>query len=164
MLSGERIPLLENLKALIRSGKLIKTSDFGWRINPLTGERQFHNGTDLAPRDGRPIWIYVGRPESVIDASNAQCGNGLITVWNRGRTRIGFCHLSEWKNEGGLWIKLGTTGSSTGVHLHLTVTHDGQMLDPWEFLHKYQTQKQILPMLAGIGLIGLGIFLYLRRR
>lgn len=157
------IPLIENLKSLIKSGKLIKTSNFGWRTNPITGQREFHNGVDLAPKDGKPFWIYVGNPQLVGDISNSVCGRGMGTIWNGYRTEIGICHLSDWKYEGGYWIFPGKTGAATGIHLHISVKHEGELVDAWDFIHNYRTKPVPLKM-AALGLMGLGLILYIQKK
>ncbi len=109
------------------------TSAFGWRIHPISGDRRFHAGTDLGAPMGTPVLAaYAGR----VSVSDFLGGYGLTVVLNHGETeQTLYAHLSELFVQAGEWIeqgevigRLGSTGNSTGPHLHFEVrqrTPDG---------------------------------------
>ncbi len=100
------------------------SSIFGWRIHPIFGNRRFHSGTDIAAPQGTPVLAaYSGR---VWTASSLQ-GYGLTVILrhadNTQESR--YAHLSEILVRPGEWVEQGTeigrvgsTGNSTGPHLH----------------------------------------------
>lgn len=115
------------------------TSPFGDRINPITGEAQFHNGVDLAATVGTPVlapWDGVTRPPYHTDAGGLQ-----ILVDMDDGTRAGFAHLSDALG-GGIRVKrgdvvayTGASGNVTGPHLHFSLKRDGVYIDPEPYLH-----------------------------
>lgn len=121
--------------------KLVETSPFGYRVSPITGwTGELHSGQDfgsscgadvLAAAKGTVVFAewhqYGGGNRVVIDH-----GNGLETTYN---------HLSSISvqrgdvvGRGGLIAQSGTTGASTGCHLHFEVLVDGQAVDPLGWL------------------------------
>ena len=100
------------------------TSLFGWRIHPITGDQRFHAGTDLAAPLGTPV--LAAYPGSVEVADNMG-GYGLTVVLNHNKStqQTLYAHLSEifvepgeWVEQGTLIGRVGSTGNSTGPHLH----------------------------------------------
>jgi septal ring factor EnvC (AmiA/AmiB activator) len=115
------------------------TSGFGWRVHPILGRSRFHNGLDFgaphgsairAAHGGRVIvagWFGGYGKTVVIDR-----GDGLSTLYG---------HASEiWVSDGDVVAPgqaiaaVGSTGLSTGPHLHFEVRRDGQPVDPSGFL------------------------------
>lgn len=135
-------PILAQLKELIKSKQYIITSPYGWRKHPLTGERQHHNGLDLAPVGEAPRWLVVGRPDAVIPLYHAACGLGLAAWY--GGLYVGLCHLRAvaLTEDRGWVVEVGATGMATGVHLHLVVAvgsrprqvGSGTVVDPAGYL------------------------------
>jgi len=111
------------------------TSGFGDRIHPITKKKSFHNGIDIAVPVGTPVLAPEnGRITEVWD--HLKGGVCLAMVSSSG-TRYGFAHLSrrlrkinERVIEGEEIALSGTTGASTGPHLHFTVKKGGQWQDP----------------------------------
>ncbi|OLP16155.1 hypothetical protein BST81_22390 [Leptolyngbya sp. 'hensonii'] len=116
------------------------TSNFGWRVHPITGDQRFHAGTDLAAPLGTPVVaVYTGR----VEVADVQSGYGLaITLsHNKGTQQTLYAHLSEilvkpgdWVEQGTVIGRVGSTGNSTGPHLHFEfwqLTPEGWIvLDP----------------------------------
>ena len=103
------------------------TSLFGWRIHPITGDRRFHAGTDLGAAMGTPvIAAYSGN----VAVSDLMGGYGLAVVLDHqkfGQQTL-YAHLSEIFVQPGQVVEQGTvigrvgsTGNSTGAHLHFEV-------------------------------------------
>ncbi len=116
------------------------TSMFGERVNPIFGEGyEFHNGIDIATHHGTPI-------KSVRDGIvfftgwRDGYGNTIIVQHYDGYTTF-YAHCAKMFVKEGQWIKqgevigsVGSTGRSTGNHLHYTVYRHGQTLNPIKYL------------------------------
>ena len=103
------------------------TSLFGWRIHPITGDRRFHAGTDFGAGMGTPvIAAYSGN----VAVSDLMGGYGLTVVLDHqkfGQQTL-YAHLSEIfvqpgqvVEQGAVIGRVGSTGNSTGAHLHFEV-------------------------------------------
>ena len=127
------------------------TSPFGYRISPVSGQRQFHNGLDMAAPQGSYVrsW-WTGKVTEVSD--NTACGTSLTI--ESGSWRHTYCHLAGHVEKssqgvymvdrtGGLQIlqgqevpvgarigRIGMTGRTTGPHLHWVLKHNGSYVDP----------------------------------
>lgn len=116
------------------------TSRFGSRSNPFTGRgRENHSGLDFRGRTGEPIRatakgkvVFAGTQNGYGKVVRVRHGNGYETL---------FAHLSKINVKVGQHLQtgeelglLGSTGRSTGPHLHYEVIHHGQRLDPEKFL------------------------------
>jgi len=104
------------------------TSPFGWRRDPFSGAQAWHGGLDIAPYYGAANYILAADNGRVIlsgwNGGYGNCimidhGNGLVTAYG---------HMSSLLVSAGTWVakgqriaKAGTTGNSTGVHLHFEV-------------------------------------------
>lgn len=117
------------------------TSEFGWRADPFTGYKAYHNGIDLAAASGTPIVAaYDG---IVVDAGyNSSMGNYVIIDHGTGLYTI-YMHASklyvstdEIVAGGETIAAVGSTGRSTGPHLHFSVRLDGLYVSPWDYLKK----------------------------
>ena len=111
------------------------SSRFGYRKDPFTGRRTFHNGVDLVP--GYGATVYASMPGRVT-YSGRMGGYGKLVVIDHGNgysTRYG--HLSRISVKKGKRVGqrqrigyVGNTGRSTGAHLHFEVREKGKPLDP----------------------------------
>ncbi len=127
------------------------TSPFGYRISPVSGKRQFHNGLDLAAPRGSYIrsW-WAGKVTEVSD--NTACGTS-ITI-ESGEWQHVYCHMEGHvenssngsyliDRDGGIQIaqgqdipvgarigRIGMSGRTTGPHLHWVLKHNGSYVDP----------------------------------
>lgn len=100
------------------------TSLFGWRVHPISGDRRFHAGTDIGAPLGTPVLAaYAGR----VMISDFLGGYGLTVTLehNKGTQETLYAHLSEifvrpgeWIPQGAVIGRVGSTGNSTGPHLH----------------------------------------------
>jgi murein DD-endopeptidase MepM/ murein hydrolase activator NlpD len=115
------------------------SSSFGWRQDPFTGKKKFHEGIDLAAKEGTDVRaVMSGR----VQITDNQKGYGKVVVLDHGHgfTTL-YAHNSDIMVKAGDWItkgtsiaKVGSTGRSTGPHLHFEVRRDGARLDPEKFL------------------------------
>lgn len=103
------------------------TSTFGWRIHPIFGDRRFHSGTDLGAPQGTPVLaVFDGR----VVESNWLGGYGLTVILQHPpeQHQTLYAHLSQLFVNPGQWVKqgdviglVGSTGNSTGPHLHFEI-------------------------------------------
>lgn len=115
------------------------TSNYGYRVSPISGNWKFHSGIDLAAPSGSSV--YACKAGQVTEVSyNATYGNYIIILHNGGMTSV-YAHLSKTdvktgqKVYGGLKIgEVGSTGASTGPHLHFEVRINGKTTDPERLL------------------------------
>jgi murein DD-endopeptidase MepM/ murein hydrolase activator NlpD len=116
------------------------TSPFGYRIHPFTGQRLLHEGLDIA----NSIWtpIYAPANGRVKDISVlGYYGNTLRLTHNNGEFVTLFAHLQKVAVVQGQVVKrgdiiayMGTTGRSTGSHVHSEVHHNERVVDPMGFI------------------------------
>ncbi|WP_268877995.1 peptidoglycan DD-metalloendopeptidase family protein [Arthrobacter cheniae] len=144
----ERLPA-GNLFAVL--GELTPTSSFGFRTSPITSEAgEFHTGQDYSAPCGTPVYAAdsgtvraVGwHPWGGGNRVEVDHGNGLITTYNHLQ---GISVVEGDAVKGGDPIaEVGTTGSSTGCHLHFETILDGEHVDPlrWKlFQGKHGVRK-----------------------
>jgi murein DD-endopeptidase MepM/ murein hydrolase activator NlpD len=115
------------------------SSYFGRRLDPIVHTGQFHNGLDIATGMGTPVGAASG---GVVEDTGWMGGYGkavIINHQNGYKTLYG--HLSAICTRPGAKVKPGTfigrvgsTGWSTGPHLHFTVWHNGQLVNPMNLL------------------------------
>ncbi|MFZ4665983.1 MAG: peptidoglycan DD-metalloendopeptidase family protein [Prochlorotrichaceae cyanobacterium] len=115
------------------------SSEFGWRIHPISGTERFHSGIDFAVDYGTPI-AAVGAGQVIFAGWYGGYGNAVIIDHGDGLTTL-YAHTSEllinegnWVNRGTIVATVGSTGYSTGPHLHFEVREDGEPVDPMRFL------------------------------
>ena len=115
------------------------SSSMGTRADPLTGERDFHPGLDISADKGDPVYSTAdGKVTHAASAGNY--GNLVIVDHGYGlETRYG--HLSVFKITIGQKVKrgdllglVGSTGRTTGAHLHYEVRANGRILNPLQLL------------------------------
>lgn len=115
------------------------TSDFGYRKDPFTGAQGFHSGIDFAAPKGTAIYAaYNGRV--VAAAYSVSMGNYVMIDHGDGLYTI-YMHASAlYVNKGDTVVRgdtiaaVGTTGRSTGNHLHFSVRLNGAYVSPWGYL------------------------------
>ena len=115
------------------------TSEYGTRSDPFHGGRRAHNGIDMAAPYGTPVYATG---DGWVERANTWGSYGLIIVVRHPsghETR--FAHLSAILVEAGQRVrkgqmigKIGSTGRSTGNHLHYEVRFRGEALDPRKFM------------------------------
>lgn len=146
---AEKKRLLEaNKSAIVYDGgqfawpapKYVRVSDeYGNRIHPILGVQQFHNGVDLAAPSGSPILAaYDG--EVVAASYSGSMGNYIMIDHGDGLYTI-YMHASSLGVSQGQMVArgeqigcVGSTGRSTGPHLHFSVRLNGSYVSPWNYL------------------------------
>lgn len=115
------------------------TSGFGYRSVPEAGLNDFHTGLDMAANyDDQALAATSG---VVVYASWMEYGGNTVKIDIGGGTIIMYCHLNSIAVSVGQTVSpgevvgyVGTTGLSTGPHLHFEVQQDGTPVDPWLYL------------------------------
>ncbi len=117
------------------------TSDFGFRNAPFRGASTFHEGLDIAAPYGSPIYApadgrisFSGRKGGYGNALVLDHGYGVATLF--GHTSNVFVQEGEKVRRGQVIAAVGSTGASSGPHLHYEVHVDGVPTDPMKFLLK----------------------------
>jgi murein DD-endopeptidase MepM/ murein hydrolase activator NlpD len=121
------------------SGRM--SSPFGWRKDPFTGTRSYHTGLDLSARMGTPVKAAADGKVSAT-GTNAVYGNFII-LSHSGDYETMYAHLSKilvrrgaYVNQGTVIGLVGSTGRSTGAHLHFGVYKNKRAINPLEVLNK----------------------------
>lgn len=115
------------------------SDDYGARIHPILKTQQFHNGIDMAAPSGSPILAaYDG--EVVAAAYNGSMGNyvmidhgdNLYTIYMHASAL--YVSKGQTVARGDKIAAVGSTGRSTGPHLHFSVRLNGSYVSPWNYL------------------------------
>ena len=120
-------------------GRKSITSGFGYREDPMTGGRTFHKGIDIdAAREERVLAaaggevVFAGRMSGFGTVGMIDHGNRLLTVYaHLSRAAV---KLEDAVSRGQPVGYVGTTGRSTGSHLHFEVRYKGLSVDPLDYL------------------------------
>jgi murein DD-endopeptidase MepM/ murein hydrolase activator NlpD len=115
------------------------TGFFGGRSDPFTGELGYHQGIDIATEKGQPIFATA---DGVVDTATYSGDYGNLIVLKHAfglATRFG--HLSKFNVTSGQNVKrgdiigfVGSTGRSTGAHLHYEILVNGRLINPLQLL------------------------------
>jgi len=115
------------------------SSSMGNRADPLTGEKDFHPGLDISADRGDPV--YVTADGKITNASVAGNYGNLVVVDHGFGLETRYGHLSAFKVKLGQTVKrgdlvgaVGSTGRTTGSHLHYEVRANGRILNPLQLL------------------------------
>jgi len=115
------------------------TSFFGGRSDPLTGEPAYHSGIDISAEKGQPVYATA---DGLVQSAGYTGDYGNLIVLKHAfglSTRYG--HLSAYHVKAGDSVKrgdvigyIGSTGRSTGSHLHYEILANGQLMNPLQLL------------------------------
>lgn len=123
-------------------------SPFGWRVDPITGAAALHTGLDFPSPMGTPIYAAAGGIV-VTQQLHPEYGN-MIEIDHGNDIFTRYAHSSRvWVKKGDLVkrgqkiAEIGTSGRSTGAHLHFEVWVAGQPQDPQKFLNAGQSVSDL---------------------
>lgn len=116
-------------------GRYYISSRYGWRNNPFSGQRTFHNGVDMAASMGSPVYAALnGRV--IRTGYDVTYGNFVVISHHSGYQTM-YAHLSTITISNGSYVNIGTrigsvgnTGQSTGAHLHFTIYKRRSTINP----------------------------------
>jgi murein DD-endopeptidase MepM/ murein hydrolase activator NlpD len=119
-----------------------RQTPFGYRVHPVYGDTRFHSGMDIITSCGVPV---VAAADGVVSSAKWDGSYGNILVIDHGdiggvALSTAYAHLNGFATSGGSvargevigWV--GTTGLSTGCHLHFEVRQNGEAVDPAAYL------------------------------
>ncbi len=126
-----------NMTAPLEDG--VYTSYFGERTDPIAGDEDYHKGIDIAADEGEPIKAVF---DGIVSAAGEDERSGKYVFLEHGKGIVTlYCHCSEIIVGKGERIKqgetialVGSTGYSTGPHLHFEVRMNGESIDPLPLL------------------------------
>ena len=115
------------------------TSEFGWRIHPITGDSRFHSGLDIGGDYGMAVHAaaagtvtYAGWISGYGNAVIIDHGGGITTLYGHNQS----LNVSEGQSvaQGQVIAACGSTGNSTGPHCHFEVRQNGEPVSPYGYL------------------------------
>lgn len=117
----------------------VVTSSYGYRVHPITGNYSFHNGVDLAVSQGTPI--YASRSGYVSTATYNYVYGYYVTINHMDGYSTLYGHMTNYTVSEGEYVTqgqvigyVGSTGYSTGPHLHFTIYYNGSTVNPMEYI------------------------------
>jgi len=140
--------------------KGIESSGFGWRLDPINDRKKFHKGADYRADRGTPVYaagagvvVFAGRQSGYGKVIFLDHGGGLITRYahlreigvRRGDAVVADARIGE----------VGSTGRTTGPHLHFEVRLDGRAVDPQLALELGAMQRSAAPEVARLAALAL---------
>lgn len=115
------------------------SSNFGWRIDPFTGQRAFHEGIDFMAEEGTPVHsaaagvvVYAEFHPQYGNMIEIDHGNDLISRYAHASKK--YVKVGDVVLRGTRIADVGRTGRATGAHLHFEVRQRGAALNPARFL------------------------------
>ncbi|MDD4524637.1 MAG: peptidoglycan DD-metalloendopeptidase family protein [Lachnospiraceae bacterium] len=119
------------------------SSEFGYRVHPIYGDTRFHSGLDMAAASGSPILAaYDGTVVAAAYSSSMgnyvmiDHGDGLYTIYMHASAL--YVSSGQSVTAGEQIAAVGSTGNSTGPHLHFSVRLNGAYVSPWNYLGSAQ--------------------------
>ena len=122
-------------------GAAYNSSSYGWRIDPFNGSKAFHEGLDFTANTGTPIRAAADGIVAAAELTHAY-GN-MVKIDHGAGLETRYAHASkllvkvgERVVKGQVVALVGSTGRSTGPHLHYEIRLNGNSLDPRQYLQK----------------------------
>ena len=116
------------------------TAYFGWRPNPFGGSLEYHEGIDIADSYGTPV-RSAGKGEVVFTGFDAGGYGKMIVIFHRNGIESVYAHLSSINvsigdkvEKGEIIGAVGSSGESTGSHLHFEIRENGDAVNPLKYL------------------------------
>ena len=138
---AEKKSILDHTPSILPA-RGFRTRGFGMKYDPFTGYKQFHSGIDIGNKTGTPVYATA---DGVVKFAGRSGGLGNLITVNHGygyQTR--YAHLSKIKVNRGHKVRrgdliglIGSTGYSTGPHLHYEVIKNGKSVNPLEYILNY---------------------------
>ena len=116
------------------------SSPFGYRIDPINNKKSFHKGVDIASEKGTIITAFADG--KVIDVGKNDIYGNYVLIEHNSTYKTFYGHLSKVIADKGESLKMGqligivgTTGRSTGIHLHFELRENDKQIDPIKYLN-----------------------------
>jgi murein DD-endopeptidase MepM/ murein hydrolase activator NlpD len=150
-LAKQKALLLKSIPAIqpIKNEELKHmASGFGYRSDPFTKIRKFHNGMDFSAKSGTPIYATGDGIVKKADGTVSGFGNHIEINHGYGYMTL-YAHLSKYKVRAGQKVKrgdiigyVGSTGRSEAPHLHYEVHKNGKVVNPLNFYYGSISAKE----------------------
>ena len=118
---------------------VLLTSPYGWRVHPVYGDWRFHYGVDLAGPLGTPI--YATRSGVVTTATYDSSAGYYVTIDHQDGFSSKYLHMTHYIVAPGQYVTagetigyMGSTGTSTGSHLHFSILYNGSHVNPMDYI------------------------------
>ena len=116
-----------------------RSSAYGYRIHPISGERHYHSGDDYPAAAGTSVYAVAdgtvasaGFDKSMGNYIRIDHGNGVVSIYMHASKL--FVSKGDKVKQGDVIMAVGTTGSSTGNHLHISFKKDGNLDNPKNYI------------------------------
>lgn len=134
-----------SIQSAIPSGRPIKggwmSSSYGKRIDPFNGRKAFHHGIDFAGKSGSEVFAvadgiitWTGKRGGYGGLVEVDHGNGYVTRYGHNKTVK--VKVGDRIKSGQVLALMGSTGRSTGPHVHFEVLRDGKQINPYSFVKR----------------------------
>mgnify|MGYP001813557762 FL=1 len=145
LLALEQLIMNRNLnERIIPSGHAVKngllSSKYGKRIDPFTGKQDYHKGIDIAGKEGSSVLAvadgvvtWSGERTGYVNLVEVNHGNGYLTRYGHNKQQL--VEAGDTVRKGEAIALMGSTGRSTGPHVHIEVVHDGKHVNPVKSLN-----------------------------
>ncbi len=147
------IPSIKPIRSDQFSRKIEKLSGFGMRLHPIHGVQKMHYGLDFNCRKGTPIQAS-GKGKVIWAGNRGDYGKCVIIDHGYGFKSL-YGHMSEILVKRGAQLErgakiglVGSTGGSTGDHLHYEVHKDGKQVDPIQFCYDGLTTEEYAKLVS----------------
>ena len=132
-------PVVSGLKWVKPCNYTKFTSAYGWRIHPIYGYRKFHYGVDLAAPSGTPI---VATRSGVVNKTSYDSSSGYyVKIDHQDGFESKYLHMTHYIVKPGQSVSagqvigyVGSTGASTGPHLHFAIMYNGSHVNPAAYI------------------------------
>lgn len=118
---------------------LTVTCAYGWRIHPIWGDKRFHSGVDLAANQGDPIYAIASG--TVTSASYSDAYGYNVSISHGSGYGSMYAHMTSYTVSAGQYVSqgevigyVGSTGWSTGPHLHFEIYVNGSTVNPMDYV------------------------------
>ena len=117
------------------------SSSYGGRVSPIDGGREFHSGVDISAEPGKPVHATA---DGIVSFSGWSGGNGKLVVLEHGHgfstfyahNRMILVKVGQKVKRGDVISYVGSTGSSTGPHVHYEIWKNGRHVNPREYIKR----------------------------
>lgn len=135
----------DSITSAIPQGRPIKggflSSAYGYRIDPFNGKKTFHSGIDFSAKEGSKVIAvadglvsYTGKRNGYGQIVEIDHGNGYVTRYAHNKKII--VKTGDRIKKGEAIALVGSTGRSTGPHVHFEVLREGEKVNPYKFVKR----------------------------
>lgn len=131
--------VVDGIEWVIPCSYRVLSSPYGWRIHPVYGYPKFHAGVDLSAPQGTPI--FASRAGTVTTATYSGSAGYYVTVNHGDGFSTSYMHMTHYVVSKGDYVAagqvigyVGSTGVSTGPHLHFSVYYNGSTVNPANYI------------------------------